>query len=66
MFFKRKSSYDNVQSIRFQECFEQKENKVYYMTANSMPLSLLVDIPVENATPGSVSEYGGFHEACVF
>ena len=36
------------------------------MIANSLPLSLVVDIPVENANPGGASEYGGFHEASVF
>lgn len=56
----------DVHSIRIQECFEQKENEVYYMIANSLPLSRVVDIPDENAYPGSVSEYGGFHEASVF
>jgi hypothetical protein len=29
----------DVHSIRIQECFEQKENEVYYMIANSLPLS---------------------------
>jgi hypothetical protein len=56
----------HVHGIRIQECFEQKENKEYYMIANSSPLSLVVDIPAENANPGTVFEYGGFQEASVF